>query len=166
MRAWIQGRASKVSWRKWLTGVGGLVALVFAFFSGTILPWDQQGWEALQHVQYGFDTVGLTLFDVDAKQSEQKYASSSEPAEDVARNSDKQVRAIARCITGHGRRSDHIIPPIPQPLGGPASEEDFGAAADRVLWFKTGIHVRCRGPRREPCDPDGPVVPTAGVMTV
>jgi ubiquinol-cytochrome c reductase cytochrome b subunit len=66
MRAWIQGRASKVSWRKWLTGVGGLGALVFAFFSGTILPWDQQGWEALQHVQYGFDVVGLTLFDVDA----------------------------------------------------------------------------------------------------
>jgi len=21
------------------------------------------------------------------------------------------------------------------------SEEDFGAAADRVLWFKTGVHV-------------------------
>lgn len=64
-RAWIQGRVAEVGWRKWLTGVAGLGVLVFAFFSGTVLPWDQQGWEALQHVQYGLDPLGITLFDVD-----------------------------------------------------------------------------------------------------
>lgn len=64
-RAWVTGRAAEVGWRKWLTGVAGLGVLVFAFFSGTVLPWDQQGWEAFQHVQYGFDVLGVDLFDVD-----------------------------------------------------------------------------------------------------
>lgn len=65
-RAWLRGRVREVSWRKWLTGTGALGVLVFAFFSGTILPWDQQGWEAFQHVQYGFDVFGVDLFDAEA----------------------------------------------------------------------------------------------------
>lgn len=65
-RAWLRGRVREVSWRKWLTGTGALGVLVFAFFSGTVLPWDQQGWEAFQHVQHGVDVLGVSLFDVEA----------------------------------------------------------------------------------------------------
>lgn len=65
VRAWVTGRAQEVAWGKWVSGVAALAVLTLAFFSGTILSWDQQGWEALQHVQYGFDVVGVTLFDTD-----------------------------------------------------------------------------------------------------
>lgn len=64
-RAWIQGRSFEVSLKKWATGAAGLAVLVGAFFSGTILPWDQQGWEALQHVQFGLDPFGVSAFDPD-----------------------------------------------------------------------------------------------------
>ncbi|HUR67961.1 MAG TPA: hypothetical protein VM370_01850 [Candidatus Thermoplasmatota archaeon] len=34
-----------------LAGLAALAILVLAYFSGTILPWDQQGWEALGHAR-------------------------------------------------------------------------------------------------------------------
>lgn len=62
-RAFARGKASSFASRRWLAGAGALAVVVTAFFTGTVLPWDQQGWEALTHVQYGVDVVGLSLFD-------------------------------------------------------------------------------------------------------
>lgn len=64
-RAWARGKASSFTPRRWLAGAAALAVVVGAFFTGTVLPWDQQGWEALTHVQYAADVVGVELFDVE-----------------------------------------------------------------------------------------------------
>lgn len=46
-----------------LLGVASLAALLAVFFTGTILDWDQQGWEALQHLDVGASMVGLDVAD-------------------------------------------------------------------------------------------------------
>lgn len=60
-RAYVAGRIDVPGRRAALGGLAALAILVFAFFTGTILPWDQQGWEAFVHLRDGAGILRVPL---------------------------------------------------------------------------------------------------------
>jgi ubiquinol-cytochrome c reductase cytochrome b subunit len=60
-RSYLAGRMHAPGRGAALAGLAALALLVGAFFTGTILPWDQQGWEALEHLRAGAALVGIAL---------------------------------------------------------------------------------------------------------
>lgn len=60
-RAYAAGRMEAPGRAAALAGLAALAVLLLAFFTGTILPWDQQGWEALQHLRGGASVVGIDV---------------------------------------------------------------------------------------------------------
>lgn len=59
-RAYVAGSVPAVRGRA-VAGVAALALLIATFFAGTILPWDQQSWEALQHLRNGAGLLGIPL---------------------------------------------------------------------------------------------------------
>lgn len=60
-RAHAAGRLRALGRPAAMAGLSTLALLVGAYFSGTILPWDQQGWEAFEHLQTGARVVGAEI---------------------------------------------------------------------------------------------------------
>lgn len=59
-RAYVAGSVPAVRGRA-VAGVAALALLLATFLAGTILPWDQQSWEALQHLRDGAGLFGIPV---------------------------------------------------------------------------------------------------------
>lgn len=60
-RAWASQRLRAMGRRRAAGVAAGVLVLLLAYATGTVLPWDQRGWEAFQHAQDGAALAGVTL---------------------------------------------------------------------------------------------------------